>query len=169
MAEELLPRHLRGLIAVDDSKSDSAGITGQVRCSCGCDKMKLRCFGLDNTREDDWKFGINVSSECIGCGKTHLLFDQAVHGYDGFACHSYETVNDKRMSPVICHECGAEIFKTDIGIELEDKEQFIEECVEEFPDEFREEDFTEAFNWLTMTIKCEKCGYEEEIINLELS
>ena len=169
MFERSLPRHLRGLLTVDEAKSDSSSVTGKVKCTCGCDKIRLRTFGLDDAGEDDWKYGIKVTAECTGCSSNHLLFDQAVHGYDGYVCHSFETKGDIVYSPVICEKCGSEVFSAEICTETEDIEQFIEEVVNEYPDEFREEDYVDAFGWITMNVKCDKCGFENEIINLELS
>ena len=169
MFEGNLPRHLRGLIAVNEARSDNSSVTGQVRCPCGCEKMKLCCFGLESNNEEDWQFGVIVIAECAECGSDHLLLDQAVHGYDGFVCHSYKSVGQEKMKPVICEKCGAEVFRAEIGIETEDVGQFIEEVVNEYPGEFSEADYVDAFGWFTMTVKCDKCGFEKELIDLELS
>ena len=54
-------------------------------------------------------------------------------------------------------------------IEAEDQEQFIEECVMEYPDEFSEDNYVDAFNWITVTLHCVNCDDKNEWINLELS
>ena len=110
-----------------------------------------------------------ITAKCSKCGDTELLFDQAKHGYDGFVCHSFRSADKNALKHVKCEKCGGEIFSADISIEVEEKEQFIEECVNEYPEEFSEEDFADAFGWFTLTAKCAKCGLNNEVIDLELS
>lgn len=50
----------------------------------------------------------------------------------------------------------------EIGIEVEDREQFIEEVVEEEPDKYVPEDYVDAFDWICIYIKCSECG---QVIN----
>ena len=47
--------------------------------------------------------------------------------------------------------------------------QFIEECVEEFPEDFSPEDYIDAFNWIVISLTCDKCNEKKELVNLELS
>lgn len=169
--EELLPKHLRGILDIDDERSDDGCVYGSVKCSCGCGKVRLKTAGLEYDEElpFDEQTGVMAAAECSGCGRELLLLDQAKHGYDGFVCGDFVSADRSQLKTVKCTQCGAEIFTAETGIEVEDREQFIEECVDEFPDRFTEEDFTEAFGWFTLTAKCEKCGHTDDIIDLELA
>ena len=55
-------------------------------------------------------------------------------------------------------------------IEVEDREQFIEECVEFEPERFVPDDYVDAFNWIVISAECAECGdYREKWVDLELS
>ncbi|MCR5539729.1 MAG: hypothetical protein K6F71_02665 [Ruminococcus sp.] len=171
MFKELLPKHLRGILDIDEQRSDDGCVYGFVKCSCGCDRVRLKTAGFEYDEKLSYseQTGVMVMAECSDCGKKILLFDQAKHGYDGFVCGDFISADKDQLTTVKCAECGADIFTTETGIEVEDRDQFIEECVNEFPEKFKEEDFTEAFNRFTLTAKCEKCGHTDDIINLELA
>ena len=55
------------------------------------------------------------------------------------------------------------------GIEVEDKNQFVEECVNEFPERFTAEDYVDSFDWITITLCCANCNESVDWIDLELS
>lgn len=96
----------------------------------------------------------------------HLLFDQAKQGYDGFVCHDLVSANYENLELFQCESCVSEAYIIKFDIEAEDLEQFIEECVTEFPEEFSPEDYVDAFNWIVIILT-----YNEiiELVNLELS
>ena len=56
-----------------------------------------------------------------------------------------------------------------VTLQIEDKEQFIEECVNEYPDKFSPDDYVDAFDWIAINVCCKKCSKEVEWISLELS
>jgi ribosomal protein S27E len=169
--EELLPKHLMGILDIDEQRSDEGCVYGTVKCTCGYGSIRLQTGGIEYNDELSYneQTGVMVMAECSDSGKEILLFDQAKHGYDGFVCGDFVSADKNQLTTVKCAECGSDNFTAEIGIEVEDRDQFIEECVNEFPERFKEEDFTEAFNWFALTVKCEKCGHTEDIIDLELT
>ena len=167
-----IPTHLKSILKVDESLSDIRNLDEKIVCNCGCETFKIT---HNNDREYNESLsyseqdGLKINIFCSNCNKKYLLFNQAKQGYDGFVCHECKTANDNTLTALKCKKCGSDIFSVTLGIEVEDKEQFIEECVNEFPDDFTSEDFVNAFNWIVVTIKCCNCGDVDEWINLELS
>lgn len=167
-----IPTHLKDILDVDEACSDIHNIEGKIVCSCGGEKFRLlqnedyKCSDFLPYGEMD---GIKIKSICEKCGKIYLLFNQATQGFDGFVCHDFKTASDDKLTSLKCEKCGKEVFSVKLGIEVEDKEQFIEECVTVNPDEFSPEDFVNAFNWITVDVCCDGCKKEREWISLELS
>lgn len=167
-----IPTHLKDILNVDESRSDLHDIEGKIVCTCGCEKFRImqnEDHNLSNSLPYGVWDGIKINAICEKCGKTSLLFDEATQGYNGFVCHDFKTAPDEKLTPLRCKMCGKEVFSIKLGIEVEDKEQFIEECVTEYPDEFSPEDFVDAFNWITVDICCEDCKKNDEWLSLELS
>lgn len=167
-----LPRHLEGILEIDEKRSDMSEILGETVCPCGCRFFEI--FQNEDAEYDSSKpygeqDGMKINAICTGCGRTLLLFDQALHGYDGFVCHDFVTARDESLTPLKCFKCGRGVFSVTIGIESEDKEQFIEECVNDAPDEFEPEDYVDAFGWITVDVLCKNCGCKNDWISLELS
>ena len=106
--------------------------------------------------------GLKINLICQTCERKHLLFDQAAQGYDGFVCHDCKTVKDEKLKILKCEKCCADTFSVMLEIEAENKEQFIEECVMEYPDEFSADDYVDVFNWIVVTVQCSECSNTEE-------
>lgn len=167
-----IPTHLKEILDVDESCSDQNDVDGKIVCTCGCEKFRIM-QNEDAEYDDSLPYGeqdgMKINAICEKCGKTLLLFDQATQGYDGFVCHDYKTAPDEKLTPLRCKKCGKEVFRVKLGIEVEDRAQFIEECVADAPDEFAPEDYVDAFNWITVDFLCEDCKNADEWISLELS
>lgn len=167
-----IPTHLVHILKVDESCSDMHNINGKIVCACGCEQFRLmqnEDAEYDSTIPYGEHEGIKINAICDNCEKKLLLFNQAIHGYDGFVCHDYKTAKDESLTLLKCRKCGQHIFNVKLSIEAEDYEQFIEECVDEYPDEFTNENYVDAFNWITITLHCLNCGDKNEWIDLELS
>ena len=173
-----IPRHLREIFKADLEKSNEHNLEGAIRCSCGCEKFKIKTFS------DLYNKGNSISCEmykggyvlvikgiCKDCNKEWLIFDFSKHGYDGLVCKDgIEITEDERLKEYVCPKCKENSFEMWLWIEVEDKEQFIEEVVEEYPEEFEEGDYVDAFNWLAGKLKCDCCKNElTEWLNMELS
>lgn len=150
-------------------------IDGSLKCTCGCEKFSFRNFANYYNaqpcvfpKNDGFAFVIKVV--CADCNKNWVVMDLSKHGYDGFVCRNGLSVDESELKKYLCPKCGKEYFLVKVGIEAEDKEQFIEECVSEYPDEFSPDDYIDAFNWITVSVKCCNCEMTcEEWISLELS
>lgn len=167
-----IPTHLKGIFEVNESLTYSNNLEGKIVCDCGCEEFRIM-HNVDMPYDDSVPFGEQdgdkINAICEKCGKTLLVFDRATQGYDGFVLQDFRTADDEALTPLKCKKCGAEVFSIDLAVEVEDQEQFIEECVTEYPDRFTPEDFVDAFNWITVTVKCKDCKDEDEWISLELS
>lgn len=167
-----IPTHLVNILKVNEKHSDLRTINGRIICNCGCEKFRImqnEDREYDSTLPYGEEDGMKITAVCEDCRKTMLLFDEATQGYNGFVCHDCKTAKDESLSLLKCKKCGEHAFKVIMGIEAEDQEQFIEECVEESPEEFVPEDFVNAFNWITVTVQCTSCCSEDEWVSLELS
>lgn len=170
-----IPTHLRDILMVDEENFDGHNMDGRLQCTCGCDDIRLKIYGEQHTEhiavkryKDD--YGLRITGACAACGKGFEIFDMARHGYNGFVCHDGIPVEDADLKVFSCGVCQGDTFAVDIGIELEDKEQFIEEVVEDEPDKFVPEDYVDAFDWFTVALKCKKCGRKyEDWVNFETS
>ena len=167
-----IPTHLKNILQLDENKSNKEEVAGKIVCSCGCKKFHIY---HNINREYDHSIpyseqdGLKVLIKCPECENSYILFDEATQGYNGFVCHDCKTANDENLEIFKCESCGANSFKIDVDIEAEDYEQFIEECVEEFPEDFSPEDYIDAFNWIVISLTCDKCNEKKELVNLELS
>lgn len=167
-----IPTHLRDIFKVDEQHSDQTELRGKIVCPCGCEIFKIM-HNEDREWDDSLPYGeqvgLKINTICVKCNQTLLLFDQATQGYDGFVCYDFKTASDDSLSSLTCEKCGVSMFHVKLVIEVEDKEQFMEECVADAPDAFKPEDYVDAFNWITVTVRCAACDYENDWIDLELS
>lgn len=167
-----IPTHLKSILKVDKTLSDLNHIDGKVICNCGCENLKIM-QNEDREYNESLSYmeqeGLEIIAICEECERKLLLFDEATQGYTGFVCHECKTPKYESLTGLKCKKCGADVFDVMLGIEVEDREQFIEECVAESPDEFSADDFVNAFNWITVTVHCVNCGNRNEWVSLELS
>ena len=167
-----IPTHLKNILAIDESASNNYDISGKIVCGCGCDKYNIYHNAdreYDHSIPYSEQEGLKIVVKCIECEQEYLLFDQAIHGYDGFVCHDLKSANNEKLELLKCKACKSEAFSIKVDIEAEDLEQFIEECVTEFPEEFSPEDYVNAFNWIVISLTCSGCNKRMKWIDLELA
>ncbi len=170
-----IPTHLRDILKVDEETFDGHNMDGRLQCTCGCDDIRLKIYGEQHQEHIAVKrykndYGFRIAGACAACGKSFDIFDMAKHGYNGFVCGDGASVEEEDLKVYHCGACQGDAFTVEIGIELEDKEQFIEEVVEYEPDKFVPEDYVDAFDWFTVALKCKKCGRKyEDWVNFETS
>lgn len=161
----LIPTHLQNIYHLDMDKSEPDFLTGRIKCTCGCVSFRM----LHNNDEDR-EHSLMLKLICTDCEKEWLLLDEATQGYDGFVCHDGTSAPDSELKTRICPTCGKAHFAVTMTIEPEDYEQFQEEVVTEYPDEFKPSDFVDAFNWMTISLRCTHCGHSDNgWIDMELS
>lgn len=172
MQEFPIPTHLKNIIAVDTEKSNKDGVRGEIKCTCGCDVFNVY-HNLNREYNPSVSYSEQISLKirikCCNCSSEYTLFDAATQGYDGFVCHDGKTANDESLNMYQCEECNSNSFGINVDIEAEDYDQFVEECVEESPEEFEPENYVDAFNWIVITLKCNDCFNIHELVNMELS
>ena len=167
-----IPTHLKSIFRVNERDTDSSNLSGSIVCDCGC--VFFSILHNENRQYNDKLIyseqdGLKVVAICNNCHKKHLLFDEATQGYNGLVCGDFKTAPDDSLTDLICHKCGSTVFSITMDIEIEDKEQFIEECVNEYPDRFSPDDYISSFDWITINVCCQKCSKRIEWISLELS
>lgn len=167
-----VPTYLKSFFKVNETVSNISNLEGEIICDCGCTNFKIKHnknrkynVALPYAEQE----GLKIIVICKNCDKQILLFDEATQGFNGFVCHDCRSAQFETLQLLSCKNCSGSIFSIKLIIEVEDKEQFIEECVSEYPDKFCPDDFVDAFNWIVVTTHCNKCGHVNEWINLELS
>lgn len=171
-----VPRHLEEIFQADLEQKTDYGLDGTLKCTCGCQKFRLRTYAhvrkdgcLGVTRYGDG-YALVIQAECSACARVWPVFDMSRHGYNGYVCHEGVEVPDSELKTYRCPECGKEEFLVEVGLELEDREQFAEEVVAYEPDVYSEEDYVDAFDWITISVTCTGCGHRaKDWVNFETS
>ena len=168
-----LPDHLADILDVDTALSDEHHITGSLCCTCGCQVFTLESYscpgdeGRLRVQGCDGSHALMVNARCTDCGSEYTVFDAARHCYDGMVCGEYVTPPRDELKAYTCG-CGGRSFRLSLFLEMEDREQFIEEVVNELPGVFTAEAYVNALNWITINLLCDHCGEEiPEWVDLE--
>lgn len=162
-----IPRHLLKIFHPDIKHCNEYDLNGDIQCDCGCAVFYIKLFAdfddknIPHVRKYKNGWGFVVHAVCKDCGQEWTIFDDSKHGYNGYVCHQAVPVPDSELKNFVCPECKDSVFKIDISIETEDKEQFLEEVVAYEEDNFSEDDYVDAFNSITIDIECLHCGKKE--------
>lgn len=171
-----VPRHLEEIFLADADQETDYGLEGRLECTCGCGKFRLKTYGL--VHEDgclgvaryEEGYALAIQAECRECKKIWPVFDMSRHGYNGYVCREGVEVPDSKLRTYHCPKCGKEEFLVEISLELEDREQFVEEVVAYEPDVYSEEDYVDAFDWIIIPVTCAGCGHRvKDWVNFETS
>lgn len=170
------PKHLKEIFhPVNDD-----GTEGEIICSCGCHNFKIEYFGENiNSKDkncpmlavDDYKgkYALAVKAICENCGKEWLLFDFAKHGYDGLICGDGVSVDDSMLKSFVVDK--EDTFQIKMMIEVDDEEQFLEEIVNDPPEDmtFTMDDRYDIWSWVVIKLKGTKTGEEINLVDEELA
>ena len=168
------PRHLEKIYY----PTDDEGIEGEIVCECGSRAFKIRCFGefYDKNKmainEYENKYGQAVRAVCADCGTDYLLYDFALHGYDGLICEEGIAVSDEVLEDFITET--DHLFEIKIFLEYDDENQFLEEVVN---DEYLQKDFNftmadraSIWSWVVIELKGLQSGIVyKDFVNQELA
>ena len=163
-----IPKHLKDiLVPVGDENSENC-VNGFLRCSCGCECFHIKIFAnIENgypqvcEYKDDYAFMIKIV--CMDCAKEYLIFDKSKHGWDGFVCHDGVSVPDDELKSWQCPKCANDIHRINICIMSQGKQDFIDETgIADGESEFSENEWIEAFEWITIGLSCYGCGHSDE-------
>lgn len=123
------PKHLEKIY----HPTDEEGYEGRIICQCGCKAFKIRCFGefygryKMSVREYENKYAQAVRAVCGDCGTDYLLYDFALHGYDGLICGEGIAVPDEILDDFITETDS--LFEVEMFLEYDGEEDFLEDVV----------------------------------------
>ena len=160
-----VPAHLQGIVVPKDSEIDESHLDGDVVCTCGSHRFVFFYPGETQewqgevtpcTAKINGKFYFVVRTKCSSCAMEWLLFDKDFHGWDGFVCHDNSQAALPRPQLVAwkCLDCGGNDHESTLQIQTEGKEDFVSEG----DGKFDEKCWPEGFSWITISLKCVKCG-----------
>lgn len=168
------PRHLEKIYY----PTDDEGIEGEIVCECRGRAFKIRCFGEFFTKNKmainqyENKYGQAVRAVCANCGTSYLLYDFALHGYNGLICEEGIAVSDEALEDFITETDN--LFEIKIFLEYDDEDQFLEEVVN---DEYLQKDFNftmadraSIWSWVVIELKGIQSGIVyKDFVNQELA
>lgn len=165
-----VPTHLVGLLQPIADSSSEGTVAGSIRCACGNESLSLLYVAdlvtndnvdylaqkfLRVTRQGDFFF-LKLLSQCPECSRVNLLFDNHLHGWNGYVCG--EEKDRSASSPAAqewkCLECGEPHQCIELQITGEDEEF----ALQEGEGVLTSEDWFNGFGWLEVAVTCVKCG-----------
>jgi hypothetical protein len=160
-----VPHHLRGILVEAAVQPPEREVVGSIKCSCGsenleflyvADRVEKNGFPFLRVAKINDRFHLVLGAGCTACGQTHLLFDDKLHGWNGYVCGTDEERNLPRPSfqKWRCHKCTWPLQRITLTIQGEDKEF----CLGEGEEVLTEADWFEGFGWLWLDLSCASCG-----------
>lgn len=123
------PRHLEKIY----HPTDQEGCDGEIICQCGCRAFKIRCFGefcgkyKMAIHKYENKYAQAVRAVCGDCGADYLLYDFALHGYDGLICGEGIAVPDELFDDFRTETDS--LFEVKMFLEYQGEADFVEDVV----------------------------------------
>lgn len=168
------PRHLEKIYY----PADEEGMEGEIVCRCGCRAFKIRYFGEVYTKNKisinkyENKYGQAVRAVCADCGTDYLLYDFALHGYNGLICDDGIAVPDEMLDDFVTETDN--MFEIKMFLEYDGEDQFFEEIVN---DEYLQKDFNftmadraSIWSWIVIELKGVQSGITyKDFVNQELA
>ena len=142
-----IPSHLTDYFCPEGENSEFEA-TGKIRCDCGFETFEIF---ESNERQI-------IKLVCKRCKNEILLFDSGKHGWNGFVCKEDSLNRNEPFEKYPCKKCKEDSFHVSIKFSSQGKEDFEEECSDD--DEFSPKDWVNAFDWIRISLNCEKCGFE---------
>lgn len=151
-----IPSHLKNYFIPIGNDNDEFSVKGIIKCSCNNEKDFDLLFFNGEAAENQFFCVIKV--RCNKCKSEILVFDADFHGWDGFVCHDESEASLKRpeLKTWKCLNCGHTNVKINLKINSQGKDDYIEEAGEEF----NEDQWIEAFEWITIDVFCNNCQKE---------
>ena len=118
------------------------------------------------------KYGQVVKAVCADCGTDCLLYDFALHGYDGLICGEGITVPDEILKDFLTET--DRLFEIKMFLEYDEEEQFLEDVLN---DEYLQKDFhftlddrASIWSWVVIDLKGIPSGtVYKDFVNEELA
>ncbi len=163
-----IPIHLHDIFIPIGNKNNEYQINGEIRCTCGCKCFHIKIFadtsnGYPQVRSYEDDYALVIKTICMDCQKEYIIFDDSKHGWNGFVCHDGISPPENTLTSWNCPQCGSDIHRIRIFISSEGKEDFINELeLGDETSEFSEDDWVNAFGWITIGLTCYTCSYADE-------
>lgn len=168
-----IPSHLVNLLVTDCKDHNEFSVSGDIECTCGCRTFNIIFIGVESkdnkslyTTEPDDLIGVetelqyimSVELRCTECNVSHLIFDNRVHGWDGYIREgiTIEALNGIKKEKQ-CPSCQHSQYKMHIEI----NSCGIEDFKLNMPEKPWEE-WTEGFEWFRANITCTNCKREDK-------
>lgn len=146
-----IPTHLQSILFPLGDNNSECEVTGIIKCHCGSE-----CFEISESNERQM-----LKIVCNKCKNEFVLFDSGKHGWNGFVCRNDFLDREIPLEKVCCSKCGESNFRITLHISSQGKEDFAEECLAN-GDSFSQEDWVNAFDWITISLSCIKCRHSEK-------
>lgn len=140
-----IPTHMKSIFLPIGENSEFAA-AGIIRCPCGCERLRIY--------ESNDRHIIRIA--CDRCGEEYLLFDSGRHGWNGFVCGDDWLDRESLPEQFFCPKCRTNVFGITVRISSQGRKDFEENAGNDMP--FSSEDWVNAFDWITVSLVCEKCG-----------
>ena len=162
------PSHLTDCIRRPKNDADEEPLVAPVVCPCGSEQFAFLYPGqtagdVDNSRPVvaaiDGKYFLVLRAACA-CGKSHLLLDADLHGWNGYICRddAQAALPRPKLVPWQCLSCDATDHKLTVHVCTQGKLDFAEESEGEFPPET----WPDGFSWFSMDTECVACGRKSD-------
>lgn len=158
-----VPKHLIEIFELAGSDNSEYSASGNLQCKCGSRDFQIHMVGDDSqykklhvikVQELDGKFYLIIKAKCTNCSSIHLVFDNDFHGWNGYVCGGDSREMARPETKLWnCPKCGSEKHGMLLHIESQGKNDFLSEGGEEFG----EENWIEAFSWITIETECSEC------------
>ena len=169
-----IPIHLEHIL-IPKGENNEFEVTGDLKCDCGNNEFTISFIGkyqdgiVTLCKYED-VFYLAIKCKCKKCGKLHVIFDNNLHGWNGFVCSDENEFNGYENFPIeiyqkswLCPKCNNDSHIISVNISSQGKADFISEVLENSEDaRFVEEDWVNAFEWITISLKCLTCGFEDK-------
>ena len=163
-----IPKHLKDILIPMGEENCETRVHGVIRCSCGYEIFHVPIFantenGFPQVCKHQDSYALVIKAMCKDCAKGYLIFDDSKHGWNGFVCNQGVTVADDELKQWQCPKCSCDIHNIEICIMSQGRQDFIDKAgIADGETEFSEDDWIEAFEWITIGLNCYGCGHSDE-------
>lgn len=151
-----IPKHIKDFFQLVGDNNNEFEAKGIIECSCGSETFSA--YQSNNK--------MIVKLICKECNKEIIIFDEGLHGWNGFVCKDDFLDRSQAFEKVICEKCETDAFGVLVMISSQGKQDFIDECTSN-DDSFSEDDWVDGFEWINISLRCAECDYTEEWMECE--
>lgn len=146
-----VPTHLQQHLKPVGEKNSEYEVTGTIQCACGNEIFEV---WESNER-------LIIKLICKQCGREIGLLDAGRHGWNGFVCKDDFLDRTLPLRKYRCPRCKKDAFSITVFLSSQGKQDFLDECVAH-DDSFSADDWVDGFEWITVSLFCNKCTFQEK-------